>query len=263
MVASLELHRHGAPVPAFLGASGGADYDRWSLCPGAVLGPSELVLFEQLKFPLRRTSYFLGRLALKRALGALLKEPRTERLEILAGVFGQPLLSHPGPAQAEISLAHSQGLAVGAASTPGHPIGIDLEFIDPERQDLFPKMFPREELALLSALGIAPPVSGFLLWAVREALSKVLRCGLTVPFEILRPRVFLPESSDPACGYRAEFENFLQYQARAWIVGGYVLAVVLPKNTSLSFLPPRAFAELCEVAAKMAPGLAANAAPKE
>ena len=259
MVVSLEMHRDGRPVPGFLGVSRAAEYDRCCENPGAVLGSGELAEFEQMKFARRRTSYLLGRLSIKRALGALLEERRMERLEIRAGVFGQPLLCHPEPAQAEISVAHSAGLAVGAACSLGHPVGIDVELIDPERQDVLSKVFPHEEFALFRSKGAAEPAVGFLLWAVREALSKVLRCGLTVPFEVLRLSASRQETQERSGdSYNTEFVNFPQYRGHSWIIGGYALGLVIPKNTVLGFRPHRLLAEFCEGAPETGPGFSSH-----
>ena len=243
----LQLCRNGAPVPGFLGVCSQAEAEQLGQALETVLGPAELAHFRQLQFPLRRGSYLLGRIALKRALGALLPEPRLERLEILSGVFGQPLVRAAAPAAAEISLAHSHGVALGAACAAGHPVGIDLELIEPARVDVFTRVFTPEEFTLLAGAGVPQPPAGFVLWTVKEALSKVLRCGLTVPFEVLRAKSIVPGSAGPAgTQWLVEFENFWQYKAHAWIVGAYALAVVIPRKTDLGFSPDSALTALLE-----------------
>ncbi len=243
----LQLRRNGAPVPGFLGVCSQTEAEQLGQALETVLGPAELAHFRQLQFPLRRGSYLLGRIALKRALAALLAEPRLERLEILSGVFGQPLVRAAAPVAAEISLAHSHGVALGAACAAGHPIGIDLELIEPTRVDVFTRVFTQEEFALLAAAGMPQPSAGFVLWTVKEALSKALRCGLTVPFAVLRAKSVVPGSAGPpGVQWQVEFENFWQYKAHAWIVGAYALAVVIPRKTDLGFQPDGALRALLE-----------------
>jgi 4'-phosphopantetheinyl transferase len=63
-----------------------------------------------------------------------------------------------------------------------------------------------------------------LLWSLKEALSKALRCGLTVPFCLLEVSslVRLPG------GVRARFENFSQYEGFAFCAAPFSLALVMP-----------------------------------
>jgi 4'-phosphopantetheinyl transferase len=249
MVIPLELTRNGAPVPGFLGLSCGADYERWRPRAETVLGPSELAYFQGLQYARRQSSYLLGRLAVKRALSELLKEPRLEQLEIVPGVFRQPILVCPAPARPEISLAHAQGVAVGVACQPGHPVGVDLELLEAERQAIFPQVFQRDELAMFTAFGMEESSAGFRLWTIKEALSKVLRCGLTAPFEILRPKAIQPPAPGfPAQSYEVQFEHFSQYKAHSWILGGYALALVIPRNTRLGWVAVDGLGQYLEAA---------------
>ena len=249
MVIPLDLQRNGTPWAGFLGVSCRADYERSLQALESVLGPTEKACFDQLRFPRRRRSYLMGRIALKRAAGRLLEEPQLEKLEILSGVFQQPLLHYSFAAAPEISLAHCRGLAVGVAARSGHLIGIDLEFIDPAREDAFASVFTRDELAMLESLALPPIHAAFALWTMREGLSKVLRCGLTASAEALCAKEMKSSGTQPgSVSCEAEFKHFAQYKARSWIVAGYVMSIVIPKSTTMGFTPDEALVGIFEQA---------------
>ena len=63
-----------------------------------------------------------------------------------------------------------------------------------------------------------------LLWCLKEALSKALRCGLTVPFGLLEVASLVPLPG----GVRARFENFSQYEGIAFCAAPFCLALVMP-----------------------------------
>ena len=47
------------------------------------------------QFAAKKQGFLLGRLAAKRALGALLEEPDLRQIEVRSGIYGQPLVQHP------------------------------------------------------------------------------------------------------------------------------------------------------------------------
>jgi 4'-phosphopantetheinyl transferase len=69
-----------------------------------------------------------------------------------------------------------------------------------------------------------------LLWTAKEALSKVLRCGFMIPFELLEIEMFEP-NNDFAISY---FKNFHQYQALSFPLANTLCSLVYPKKTELS-----------------------------
>ena len=245
---SLGMEREGVTLPAGIGFSFCCDDEPEGLAAAAFLHPSEERLWRSLRYPLRQANYILGRRAAKAALGICFPLVPPAEIEIAHGVFGQPILRGGGTA-GEVSLAHSRGAAVGVACIEGHPIGVDVEWIDPERADAVRTCVTPEEMALWEQVEIAPLEASFVSWSAREALGKALRCGLTVPFHLLALDGVAPEPGS----YRANFLNFPQFTARSWVIGGYALSIVIPKRTSLKFSPPQEVRQgLAEAASRSA-----------
>ena len=235
MLIPIELRQDRSLVPASMGLSTRRDLDRLTLSPGRLLSRGELDRFCKLPSAVRRTSYLLGRHAVKQAIGHLLDEPDLSRMEILSGTFSQPVLKYVCDAPPEISLTHSQGLGLGMAAEQGYPIGMDLECIDPGRTDALRGCFSTKESDMARQTGLPEESSLFVLWTIKESLSKVLKCGLTVPLEILAIKSILPGGHGE---YVSQFANFAQYQARSWLFGSHAFSIVLSKRMEVRFRPP-------------------------
>lgn len=226
----LGLARTGRPVPAFCSASFQTQLIAIEQSAPSFLNQTELAYLAGLTFPRRRESFLLGRFAAKHALGAALSRADLPALEVTKGVFEQPVPLVP----AELSIAHSTGAAVAVACPAGHPIGIDLEFIDHAKADALASCITSAEEALVRCVPESMEVRRYLLWTIKESLSKVLRCGLMTPFKLLEVTALERDSSGAWCALLA---NFPQYKARAWLIEGYALSLLLPKNTETTFDP--------------------------
>jgi 4'-phosphopantetheinyl transferase len=229
----LRMESEGAALDAGIGFAFCCDEEAEGSRAATFLHPSEELLWRSLRYPLRQANYILGRRAAKAALGICFPTVRPADIEIAHGVFGQPILRGTGIA-GEVSLAHSHGAAVGVACTEGHPIGVDVEWIDPERAAAVQTCVTPEETVFWERAEMAPLEASFVSWSAREALGKALRCGLTVPFHLLA----LDGVAAELGSYRASFRNFPQYSAWCWVIGGYALSIVIPKRSSLRFSPP-------------------------
>jgi 4'-phosphopantetheinyl transferase len=229
----LELRREEAELPGAVG---------FSFCPAAapavaLLHPGEERLWREFRYPLRQLNFLLGRAAAKMALARCFPAVPSGAIEIAPGVFGQPLV-RASRLEAEVSIAHSRGAAVAVACLVGHPIGVDLEWVDASREETVRACVTPREQALWDGTSLAPLQAAFLSWSAREALAKALRCGLTVPFELLE----LAEITVAEGRVSARFPNFPQYAVRSWLAGGYALSIVAPRRSEIGFNPP---AEAC------------------
>jgi len=186
-----------------------------------------------MRFPRRQRSFLLGRRAAKEALSVCFPNRLPSEIEVVNGAFNQPFVRSAAPISAEISLAHSHDAAVALVCPAGHPAGVDVEFVDPERSEVAGSCFTPSEAPVIQRLGLSTSAANFLLWSVKEALGKTLRCGLAVPFATLAV-----ESVTESDGvYESLFINFPPFKARSWMLGDYVLSIVLPKKTSMAFKP--------------------------
>ena len=203
--------------------------------PESFLSSSELGQAASFRFAARRETFLLGRLAAKAALGAYLAEPDWTRIELTRGVFGQPLVNYAGNHGAEVSLSHSGGLAVALAFPREQPMAVDVETVDESRAATVRselKLLPEECQWAQSAV-VNERAACVLLWTVREALGKTLRCGLTCPLELLAVNEIKPLADGL---WESGYRNFSQYRCLSWVRADLVVSVTLPKITTLQHL---------------------------
>src|SRR5258708_15916106 len=106
------------------------------------LGPLETAYFSTLRSERRRNSYLLGRYAAKLALREPLSERNPKGVEILKGVFEQPIVHSGGKGGWGVTISHSDSLAVCLAFPAGHPFGVDVERFDQARQETIRSQLP-------------------------------------------------------------------------------------------------------------------------
>jgi len=191
----------------------------------------------------RQSNFALGRWVAKQSILTLLPDLDARDVEIASGVFGQPCVRGI-PSPPALSLTHTNRGAIAIAAAPGHVIGIDLENLAVKHDETFLRSLTPHEHALLGGIGSPSSAHAGLVWSLKEALSKALRCGFTAPLPVFELKSF---DAHETGGYRALFQNFAQYQGRAWQLGAGAFAIVLPKHTSLelSTTAMDAIARLC------------------
>ncbi|OGS39790.1 MAG: hypothetical protein A3J82_02585 [Elusimicrobia bacterium RIFOXYA2_FULL_69_6] len=143
------------------------------------MSPAEESLFRGLRSEKRRLDWLAGRCAAKRALSRYFREVLGQSLdlpvvEISSGAQGAPLCSLPGAPSFSISHCAAGGFC--AAGLGGRLIGADWELVAPRSRELA-RLFARP--------GELPPDADDLaqtrLWAVKEAVLKLLGLGLAAP----------------------------------------------------------------------------------
>ncbi|SOD64268.1 4'-phosphopantetheinyl transferase superfamily protein [Streptomyces zhaozhouensis] len=215
------------PAPACVVAR--ADYDPRGTdhtLLRSVLGPCELRRLDQLTGDRRRQEFTVARYAAKVATRtALGRHVPPESVDTGGGVFHQPLLSVPGEPGLEVSLTHTGRDATGTALALVHsgacPLGIDLEWVAPDTVAAALGALTGAERALVDGPAAArgagtPERLALVLWSAREALSKALRIGLTVPFDVLR----VSDVTWRDGGWLVEFGCFPHFRARAELLPG-------------------------------------------
>src|SRR5207253_573856 len=102
-----------------------------------------------------------------------------------------------------------------------------LEMLELERATVAQSCCTPRETSIVTDMAVPHPIGPFVLWSMREALAKTLRCGLTVPFSLLAT-----ENLECSHGsYRADFLNFTQYRAESWVLGRHILSIALPRHS--------------------------------
>lgn len=175
----------------------------------------------------RINDFLAGRHACKRAIAHLAPGEDPRALCIAPGVFGQPVLQSQRYLGLQVSISHGRGLGAALATPETHPMGLDIEHHGAASADTIAGQLTAAELALLPSTGLDRVRALTVLWAMKEALSKVLRCGLMVPFTLLELERF--ERAGPhVTGW---FRHFGQYRAVAVDLGAFTCALALPRET--------------------------------
>ncbi|HTH49223.1 MAG TPA: 4'-phosphopantetheinyl transferase superfamily protein [Candidatus Limnocylindria bacterium] len=225
----LDLGRPDGPWAAVLAAIPLTAFDAFQPEAGHWLGSEEKAYFQCLTHRRRQESFLLGRLAAKFAVSELVPTGAPAAIEIRRGVFDQPLVRGPGCAGCSVSISHDETWAVALAFQEAHPMAIDVETVTAGRILTIESQLLPQELGWAAA-GPDREAICTLLWTAKEALSKVLGCGLTAPMRLLSLKEF--GAVGPA-RWRGLFENFTQYQALGTASGRTVFSLVLPRNSVL------------------------------
>jgi 4'-phosphopantetheinyl transferase len=197
---------------------------------GDFLGPTESIYFANLEFIRRQRSYLLGRYAAKLALAKLSGKQDLKSIEILRGVFDQPIVSSSSPESLGVSMSHSGTMATALAFQAGHPMGIDVELIDPKHGHTLRSQLSIEEVSWIEQTRHREIELATAVWTAKEALSKVLCSGLMSPVQIYNLSEFHSIGYEIWEGF---FRNFAQYKAIMWVENPFVLSIVLPKRSTL------------------------------
>ena len=234
----LPLTRGDHRFDAFFALTFAHDYPKLARCAHDFLTPPEIACLANFQHDRRRQSYLLGRYAAKVALQQLIPGSSLKAFEIGSGVFGQPLALYGAPGPPGITISHSGDLAVALAFPIGHPMGVDVEQIDPERLNTIQSVMSPRERAWADHSLRDQAVLSTLVWTAKEALSKTIGCGLMTPLEIFNLSDLQPTGPGTWEGW---FENFAQYKFIGGANPAYVMSVVLPKRTTCAVTLP--FAE--------------------
>jgi len=212
-------------------------------CPSALeaaapdfCGPRELARLETFTSPRGRHAFLRGRLAAKIAVRAILGrlDPSTRfdalRVEVENDRHGRPTV--PGAPEIGVSLSHCQGAAAAVAFPRNLPLGLDLERVRPQNALALADRIAPCELAL--ARRATPPEAHAALpltlaWCLKEALGKLLGCGLAAT-----PETLAIASLDPAPGaIAAGYAHAAGFQGLAVVWASTVLALAAPGKVTL------------------------------
>jgi 4'-phosphopantetheinyl transferase len=226
----LDMTREQRVINAFLAFT----FGRWSFPTeqeaAEILEAGELHYFRQVKSNTRRKQFFLGRSVGKKAISLYLNENSLKGMEISSGVFRQPFVRYSSLDSPGVTLSHSGDFAIAIAYEPGHIMGVDVEQIDSGRANIFKESLTANEKEISIRIGCEQTLISNVMWTMKEALSKAIKCGMTVPLDILEVEQ-LHLLSDGS--FLSRFKHFGQYKACSWLLTGFALSIVLPRKTEL------------------------------
>lgn len=186
------------------------------LCHTSILNHLEIQTAKNMLHEKRRTSYLMGRISAKVALKKHLMMDDCSGFNIENGVFNHPVICGNVRHGYQLSISHTDNIAVSIVFEEKHPIGIDIEAMDNEDIKYINDLLtPREMI-------FSERVTPLILWTSKEALSKCLKTGLTLPykwFEINRI------SKIDEGIYEAYFSEYKQYKAICISGNHYFIAI--------------------------------------
>lgn len=197
----------------------------------AYLSPAECLLYDSY-LQKRQFEFLGGRMLGKLAASRLFAIEDLRSIEISKGVFGYPLLHVPGYPNKGISISHKENLFATIVYDEAHPIGLDLEMIDELKLDVLKSQAVVDEESCRSTVTCNDIIFYTILWSAKEALSKVLKCGLTIPLELLITKKIHQKDAHT---FEGEFCNFFQYRFFTKVVEKNVITLVFPRKSEIFF----------------------------
>ncbi|SPF47300.1 4'-phosphopantetheinyl transferase [Candidatus Desulfosporosinus infrequens] len=193
-----------------------------------IFHPREKKYFDGL-FLKRARSYQIGRYAAKRAVAALTGEKEFRTILVEKGIFDQPVVTCRSQQNIQVSITHCDGLGAAIAFLENYPMGIDIERINPGHNKLLESQLTEQEKRLINTLHYPYQIALTLFWTSKEALSKVLRTGLTTPLNIYEVSKVEVCNKFIICYYK----YFTQYLTVSFVSEPYVCSLTFPKNIKI------------------------------
>ncbi|BDD11791.1 hypothetical protein FUAX_42230 (plasmid) [Fulvitalea axinellae] len=187
----------------------------------SVLSKEELQTFEELG-ELRKASYCLGRVAAKSAVSALVPSLGFDRIEILSGIFGQPVLRCDSLRGFNVSIAHTGEVALAIVFPEEVPCGVDVEKLREGVSEMIAPELSYGERKLLAGSG--KDAEAVRIWGAKEAMSKVLRTGMAVPARFFE----INESEKRGGGKVYRYQHFDEYLAVTYTTSEVVFVFAVP-----------------------------------
>jgi len=198
------------------------------MSPTEYLGEYEMEIYNSIKYEKRKKDYLSGRYIAKKVLSRYLKEQDLTKLTIKWGVFNQPLLVYLEENPPKFSLSHTCTHSACLVFPQEHPMGIDIEPYTHSNYKSIESQLTEKERLLGRDIRENIAVFYIQLWTIKEALSKTLQTGLTVPVEIYE----IAEIQKIGQYYVSTFKNFMQYKAISFRWKGNICSFVLPEKTN-------------------------------
>lgn len=192
---------------------------------GAWLSGDEIALLPAPRYERRRHELVAGRLAAKRALAHLLPGVDSQGLSILPGAMGQPVVFGAGVANVGVSLSHSAEAAVAVAFPEACPVGVDIETFVVDCEPVLSRHAGEGERGLMRDAAIGSALQGLTaLWCAKEAMAKLLRCGLAAH----GPTLGVAGVRREGARLRLDFSGFAGYRAYVAFGARRCFAIALP-----------------------------------
>lgn len=194
-----------------------------------LLHDEEIAYYSKLKYEKRKISYLQGRIVAKYAISEIIKDNQTlKSIFIKFGVFHFPVVKNVVKENIQVTISHSNEYGIACAFPEEHPIGIDIQEIIEDDADAIEKYMSEHEQKQIVSCSLEKSIGNTLIWTSKEGLSKILKTGLTIDFELLE----VSSIEKKEYWYVCYFKNFLQYKSISKFIDGYIYSIVIPRKTS-------------------------------
>lgn len=190
------------------------------------LSPKERLHYENYKFPMRQQQYLMGRYCAKLAISKQLTIPSLSSFSIDSGVFRQPIIRDIHCNGVIVSISHSEHSAIALAFYDRYACGVDIEMMSSQKAELIRPLLKPQEKGLLAHLNLSEEQSMLLAWSAKESLSKALRTGLSLPFELLE----IHSIQNQGTQFEIHYKNFIQYSSLNQFHNGHIISITKPKG---------------------------------
>ncbi len=191
-----------------------------------ILGNDEMIFFQALPDARSKDSYLRSRFISKMVLARHMGQEDFTKIGIRHGVFHQPLVAGTN----HISISHTGNYAACLVFPDEHPMGLDIEKVTDNAVEAIGSQLTEKEKMLAGDLSGKKEYVYTRFWTTKEALSKVLKTGLMIPFQLLEVKSVMKEHEYDV----SYFRNFIQYKSVSFRMGEQVISVVLPAETNFN-----------------------------
>ncbi len=189
----------------------------------SMLSVEEKQLLQKFKVASRQNEFIAGRVLAKNGISIFTDGLTPENMNIAHGVWGFPLFIAKETENMWVSIAHSKRYVASIVSdTEIHPIGVDIEEISKDNESSLAHF-------LINYVADLSLEEKHVYWAAKEAVSKALRTGFTIPEHLFE----ISEINFSDELYTINFKHLTRLQATAWIKNEVVICIAYP--TELEF----------------------------
>ena len=181
-----------------------------------------------LKYEQRRHSYLLGRVAAKTAISRITPQA-PDSIFIDNGVFQFPIVNYIAGENIQVSISHCDHSAAALAFPEKYPMAIDLEAIDSDNAALIRQQLTPHESRSWPDNCLDSRIGAVMLWTLKEALSKVLRTGLTLDWKVFE----VDRISRKGIVWESSFSHIHQYKGISRVYNDHIVSIVLPGDSCL------------------------------
>ncbi|SMO91447.1 Phosphopantetheinyl transferase [Melghirimyces algeriensis] len=229
------LKRPNESIPLFLGACYLASYQSLnSEHYESYLHDAERSRLDSYAYERRKRSYLLGRLSAKSTVSAMTGIQDWDKIHIQNGIFHQPIVSGPSIHNVQVSISHCDHLGLSVSYPEKIMLGIDIEKMDQKSIRILQEHCTDHEKNLVFRLPHSSHLAFWMLWTLKESLSKAVKTGFTMPLEMLE----IQEIEARENVFISTYTYFSQYQSITFQINNYLCSITYPKlfDIDLDFL---------------------------